>query len=345
MMALVFRGPENMEWTSVPDPVMTRGADVLMEVVVVGICGSDVHGYTGQSGRRRPGMIMGHEAVGVVRDTHGHGSLVGRRVVLYPIVSCGACDQCVSGFANRCRARGFFGGTMDGAMAQLLAVPRANVVETDDTVCVASDPSVLVLAEPLAVAVHAVRIAGDIQDKSVFVCGGGPVGLLVSWCAKRRGARRVTVSDLIPARREMALALGADEVLSGTAKAGFVGEAVSVGRIAEDEFDVTFEAVGVAAALSNAVAAAAPGGTVVLLGGWRKAELSLPHAVAKELTLRGTFNYSRDELEESVQIVSENRSILDQLITDIERMDAGPSVFARLARDPGRSSKTVLRVE
>ena len=129
MKALVYHGPYEMRWEDWPEPEPGPG-EAVVAVRAVGICGSDLHGYTGESGRRTPPMVMGHEATGEVIAL-GPGvpeNRLGMRVVMQPILACGTCDECRAGYANCCRKRRFLRGNTHGAMAQRVVVPVGNLV-------------------------------------------------------------------------------------------------------------------------------------------------------------------------------------------------------------------------
>ena len=282
-------------------------------------------------------MVMGHEATGRVADA-GQGvdrGLVGRRVVLQPFVYCGACPQCIAGTENLCARRHFHGVDRDGAMALALNVPAANVEAIPDTLADLG----AVLVEPLAVALHAVSVAGAMAGRIVFVAGCGPIGLLTGFVARRAGARTVVGTDLQPRRRAAALALGFDAAAHPAETASLRAAAgASRPRFA----DVAFDAVGVEATLAQAVELLAPAGTLVALGGWQAARIDLRGIVGNELALRGSFNYRRDEFERAIAVVSETPTLGERIVTDAVPMDEGAAAFARLAAGTHTGLKIVL---
>ncbi len=338
MKALVYYGPRQMRWEDWPERPPQAG-EVVVAVRAVGICGSDVHGYTGESGRRTPPMVMGHEAAGEIVAL-GPGvpeGWQGRGVVIQPFVSCGNCDQCRQGAINRCRNRHFFGASMDGAMAERITVPLANALPLPEGLDFAHGA----LTEPFAVALHAARQAGELTDQSVLIVGGGPIGLLTLVAVRRAGARYVAVAELVPRRRAAARELGADAAFDPTVDdwRGLLGGALgSPGG----EVDVAFDAVGIPATFQQALEAVRPGGVVVALGGWRTVPLNLGPVVAREVRLRGSFNFTPAEFDLARRLLAERAFDPRCLVTDIHPLAVGAAVFAALAQDQAERIKVVL---
>jgi len=335
VQALVYHGPHQMCWEDWPDPKPGPG-DVLLETCAVGICGSDVHGYTGQSGRRQPPMVMGHEAVGRVVGV-GDGvspAWCGCTAAVQPIVFCAACDECRQGTVQRCRNRRFIGGTLNGAMAERLAVPAANLVPLPEGL----SPVQATLAEPLAVGIHAATRAGKLSNRTVLIVGSGPIGLLVLVAVRAAGARRVVTTDLVPSRRALARALGADASLD----AGASDWAQGLKDLTGGEVDVAFDAVGVQATFAQALAAIRPGGVVVAIGGWQTVPLELSRVVTREASVLGTFNFTPAEFTQALQWLAGGRLDAGRLVSRVCRLDEGAAVFAELASHGGGEGKTVL---
>ena len=339
MKALVYHGPRAMSWDEWSDPAPGPG-ELVVATRAVGVCGSDLHGYTGESGRRKPPMVMGHEVTGQVIAVGAQvdESWLGRRVVVQPILFCGACDECRAGRVNRCRHRRFVGGNTDGAMADKLAVPVTNVLPLDPSISFVD----ATLTEPLSVALHAVEQAGNLGGKSVLVAGSGPIGLLTLVAAKRAGARVVALTEPVAARRAVAKALGADAALDPSVES-WKAELASVAGSAE--VDVAFDAVGIAPTIGQALECVVPGGTVIALGGWRTVPVDFPRLVAREVMVRGTFNFVPSEFERALGWLQDRRVDPALLITDRVPMAEGASVFERLTANPANSLKVVLTQE
>jgi L-iditol 2-dehydrogenase len=341
MKALVYHGPRDMRWDDWPEQPPGPG-EIVVSVQAVGICGSDLHGYTGESGRRVPPMVMGHEAAGIV-SVLGAGvsdHWQGARVILQPFVACGLCDCCRTGQINLCRNRQFFGGSINGAMSERFTVPMTNVLPLPESLDFAAGT----LAEPLAVALHAARQAGDLHGKAVLIAGSGPIGLLTLIAAQRAGARAVVMTDVIPRRLEAARALGATAALNPTGDdwRAALGAAL---RSPTGEVDVAFDAVGIPATFAQAQSVLFPGGLLVAVGGWRTVELNLAPLVTREITIRGTFNFYPDEFEQAVRLLAEEAVDPHCLITGVRPLASGAAVFAALAANQTDSIKVVLSTQ
>jgi len=325
-----------MRWEDWPDPQPGPG-EVLIAVCAVGICGSDLHGYTGESGHRQPLMVMGHEATGevIALGADVAEDVLGMRVVMRPILACGTCDQCRAGHLNRCRNRRFLGVTVDGAMAERVVLPLDNVLPLPDGVSFVDGA----LTEPLAVALHAAHQAGNLSGCSVLIAGSGPIGLLILAAAQEAGAGPIVMTDIIPKRRATAIAMGADAALDPTME-GWQRKLADI--ITVPEVDVAFDAVGIPATFNQALGTVRPGGTVVAIGGWRAVRLDLNQVVTREVRIQGTFNFSSEEFDVARRWLGEGRVEASALITDIRPLAEGAAVFARLVRGRGNTIKVVL---
>ena len=337
MKALVYHGPHQLRWEDWPEQPPEPG-EAIIGVRAVGICGSDVHGYTGESGRRTPPMVMGHEATGEVIAL-GPGvpeHWLGKRVIVQPFLYCGTCDHCQSGQGNLCRNRRLYGATRNGAMAERIAVPVSNLLPLPESLSFVHGT----LTEPFAVALHAARQAGDLTGRSVLIAGGGPIGLLILVAVTRAGARQVVVTDLIEKRLALARDWGA-AALDPRAD----GWRERLGRVvgsAEGEVDLAFDAVGIAATFQQALDVVRKSGTVIAVGGWQTVPINLAWVVAREIQIRGTFNYTPDDFGEARRLLAEGLVDPARLVTDIYPMAEGAEVFARLARSQGDNLKVVL---
>jgi L-iditol 2-dehydrogenase len=280
---LLQQGVVAIEQTAVPEPGPQQ---VLIEVAVVGICGSDVHyfdhGRIGDFVVEQP-LVLGHEASGTIRAL---GSAVvdrqvGQRVAMEPQETCGRCTQCLSGRYNLCADVQFFATPpVNGAFAQYVVLDSHRAHPVPDSM---SDEAAA-LIEPLSVGVWANQKAGVQPGDRVLVTGAGPVGLLCADVARARGAAWVGVSDTNDFRLQTALQRGANQVIN--AAAGPLTEQI-------EPVDVILECSGATPAVHAAFAAAAPAARVVLVGmGTPQMELPVAMIQIKELTVTGTFRYA-----------------------------------------------------
>jgi L-iditol 2-dehydrogenase len=336
MKALVFRGPSSMPLEERPDPVAGAG-EAVVAIRASGICGSDVHGFGGATGRRRIGVVMGHEAAGDVVAV-GPGVIaakVGDRVVLRSILPCGRCDRCRHGQPNICLERQGMGMHFDGAYAERIVVPESLLVPLPDALSYETGS----LVEPLAVAMHAVNITPFQLLDSVVIVGAGPIGLLALLSARRRGAGTIIVTDRDTHRLDVARKLGADHAIdvSGADPVAAVMDATS-GRGA----DVVFEAVGIAPTVAQSMAVARPGGQVTWIGN-SAPEVPLPMQtlVTRELTVRGAYGFV-DEFELAVDALASGSIAAGGLIERVAGLEEGEDLFRQLAAGSLSAVKVVL---
>lgn len=339
MKALIFLGPHRMGWEERPDPAAGPG-EAVVATRAVGICGSDLHGYTGESTRRIPGNPMGHEATGEVVAL-GPGvaaSWLGRRVAMFPLLACGQCDQCRGGHIQRCRKRRFLGNNTVGAMVERLALPVENLYPLPGTMSYVHGA----FTEPLAVAIHAVRLAGDLAGRTVYIAGGGPIGLLTLMVAREQGAKAIALTVRTPGRRELARTLGAAAAVDPTQE-GWRRE-VS-GGLGVAEAEVAFDAAGIQATFDQCMETVAPGGTVVEIGSWSTLNVNLAQLAPREVDVVGSFNYTAEEFGEAAEWLAVGRVDPAPLVTALRPLSEGAAAFAELARHPSRFLRIILTSE
>jgi L-iditol 2-dehydrogenase len=336
MRALVYDGPEQLHLEERADPQPSRG-EVVVAVHASGICGSDVHGYLGTTGRRRPGVVMGHEAAGVV-SIIGPGVTtlaVGDHVVLRSILPCGACDQCRRSRPNVCVNRRGLGMHLDGAYADAVMLPEGALLRMPAEV--AFEEAALI--EPLAVAMHAVAITPIGPVDSVAIIGAGPIGLLTLLAVRILGVGQIHVTDRSSHRLLVARALGA----TGTSN---VTNADAVGEILDatggQGADVVFEAVGSSPTVDQSVRAARLGAHVTWIGNSDpRVELGMQDVVTKELTLRGAYGYV-DEFDDAARAIADRRVDVRPLIERRAPLDDAVGLFADLAHGRLDAVKVML---
>jgi 2-desacetyl-2-hydroxyethyl bacteriochlorophyllide A dehydrogenase len=341
MKALVLREYGKFTYEEVPDPKI-QPDEVLVEVKACGICGSDVHGMDGSTGRRIPPVIMGHEASGVIVD---RGSAVasapgggqwptGAPVTFDSTVWCGECWYCRRGEINLCENRRVLGVSCedyrrDGAFARYVAVPHRILYRIPDGVGFER----AAMVEPLSIAFHAVRLARPQVNDVALVVGAGMIGLLIVQVLKVAGCGRVVSADVDPAKLKRARESGADDALDPQAPdfAGRIRDMTS-GR----GVDLSFEAVGVTAALQTALASVRKGGRLTLVGNVApKVDLALQSVVTREVALLGSCG-SQGEYPACLDLIASGRVNLDSLLSAKAPLSEGASWFDRLhKREPG----------
>lgn len=332
MRALVYLGPRRMELQELADPEPGDG-EVVVRTGAAAICGSDLHGFREASPRRVPPLVMGHEAVGTV-DAVGPGvgaDRLGERVVLRPILGCGACASCDAGATNLCRDGRLVGRDLPGAFAERFAVPSRAAMPLPE----ALPDEVAVMTEPLANAVHvASNVIGD--GASVFVIGAGPIGVLMVVAARLLGASRVWVSDVDEGRLAFARRQGGEPI-----DAGSVADEI---RTASDGWgaDVVIDAVGVEATWRSALDAVRPGGTIVEVGlGAPAGSLDYFRVVNKEAVIRGSYGWREPEFDVALAWLATGRVSVDGWVSRASLAD-GQRAFEELVDGDGSRFKVVL---
>jgi len=336
MKALVYVGPEKVEIQHLPDPVVGDG-EVLLEVSAAGICGSDLHGFLGRSERRKPGLVMGHETVARVADVHPavQGWRRGQRVCLNPLVSCLSCAACLGGRQNLCADWRVFGmDRLHGTYAQLVSVPARQLHALTEAL---PEPEGI-LVEPMAVVLHAFRIALAEPPETVAIFGAGPLGALALVLARLRGVPRVCVVDVNAERLEVARTLGADLAID----AGREDAPEAVRSFSGGGAEFVVEAVGHAATRLAAVAAAAKGGRIVFLG-LADHDSSLPWTsmIRDEKAVFTSFAYAPRDFQGSVRLI-EARGFDLKPWTEILPLEQGQRGFTKMAHAPGATLKMML---
>jgi threonine dehydrogenase-like Zn-dependent dehydrogenase len=339
MRALVLEDFHTMTVQDRADPVAGPG-DVLIQVLATGICGSDLHGYTGTNGRRVPGQIMGHETVGRVAALGDgvDGPAVGTLVTVNPVVVPAEDAAAWAGREHHHPGKYVIGVRPDvvSAFAQLVAVPARNVV----TLPAAMPVEHGALVEPVAVAVHALRRVAAQDAGSALVIGGGPIGQSLVLALVRAGVPRVVVSEVDPTRRELVERLGATALDPAS---GPLPEQVQ-GALGGPA-DVTFDAVGVTATVSDALAATRLGGSVCLVGmGSPRLELDAFPVSTMERSLVGSFAYSADDFRAAVDLVAAAPDVASGLVSRVVPLAEAPAAFAALAAGDGTPGKVLVRL-
>ncbi|MEP6792010.1 MAG: L-idonate 5-dehydrogenase, partial [Ramlibacter sp.] len=310
-----------------------------------GICGSDLH-YFQHGGfgtvRVKEAMVLGHEVAGVIEEAGSdvRGFAPGDRIAISPSRPCGICRYCQEGLQNHCLDMRYYGSAMRTPHVQG-AFRREIVIETSQAYKLA--PTLTdgegALAEPLAVALHAVRRAGPLLGKRVLVTGCGPIGALVIIAARRAGACEIVVTDVGDFPLRTALKVGTDQAINISA----MPDALANFSADKGHFDVLFEASGNERALRGALDALRPRGIIVQVGLGGEMTLPLNMIVAKEFDLRGTFRF-HEEFGIAVELLNKGLVDVKPLISaTVPFRDAGRA-FA-LAADRSKAMKVLLDFE
>jgi L-iditol 2-dehydrogenase len=341
LKALVYTKPYSFEYSDFPDPVVGDD-DVLIRVKACGICGSDLHGFTGKTGRRIPPLIMGHEAAGIIEGfgKNVNGFEKGDRVCFDSTVYCNKCEACRAGLINRCDTRQVLGVSVPafkrhGAFAEYVAVPSWIVSKIPDELSFVN----AALLEPASIGTHAANRAPISNDDTVVVIGAGTIGLFILQGARLRGAAKVIAVDINEFRLDLADKLGADKLINS------LESDLSEAILQETEgkgANVTLEAVGYAKTIADAVTITRMGGHIVAVGNLeKKAEFDLQQLVAKEHTFIGSYA-SSGEFRECIELVASGKINVEPLISDVLPLEEGPGAFDRLLKAEENLLKIVL---
>ncbi|TVQ27959.1 MAG: galactitol-1-phosphate 5-dehydrogenase [Spirochaetaceae bacterium] len=304
--------------------------EVLVRVRSVGICGSDIHGYDGQTGRRIPPVVMGHEAAGEVVETGASGGRFapGDRVTFDSTLNCGECFYCSRGQINLCTKRRVLGVSCDeyrqnGAFAEYVVVPERGTYRLPNSV--SFDHGAMV--EPVSIAVHAVNLTPRCVGDSVLVVGAGLIGLLTVQVLRNAGFGPIFVSDVAESRLVKARELGADVALNARET-----DVVSEILAQTDGLGVaaSLDAVGSQASVDTAIYAVRRAGTVTLIGNVSPSiAIPLQHVVNRQLTLQGSCA-SSGEYPACLDLIERGAIDLDTMISERIPLHEGAECFERL---------------
>jgi L-iditol 2-dehydrogenase len=334
LKALLLSEYSHLAVAEVPQPEVADN-EVLVRVEACGICGSDVHGYDGSSGRRIPPIVMGHEAAGVVAavGTAVTAFTEGDRVTFDSTVYCGKCEYCQRGEINLCSDRQVVGVSCGdyrraGAFAEYVTVPQHIVYKLPDQL---GFPEAAML-EAVSVALHAVRVSHVKGGETALVIGAGMIGLLTMQAARIAGCSRVMIADVDETRLELAKQVGATETLFFSGPE-LVAEVLR--RTNGEGVDLALEAVGRNETVAGAIDCVRKGGTVTLVGNIAK-EVNLPlqKVVTREIRLQGSCS-SAGEYPQAMELVASGEMQVKPLITAVAPLSDGPQWFERLhSREP-----------
>jgi L-iditol 2-dehydrogenase len=341
MNALLLSQYKHLEIATLPVPV-PEPLDVLVQVAACGICGSDVHGYDGTSGRRIPPIVMGHEAAGMVAavGSEVNGFAVGDRVTFDSTVYCGVCTFCLKGEVNLCDNRQVVGVSCGdyrraGAFAEYVAVPARIVYKLPDNLAFAE----AAMLEAVSVALHAVAVSKLKGGETALVIGAGMIGLLTLQAARAAGCSQLFVADIDATRLKSAADLGADKVIQAS------GDELTkeiLRLTAGRGVDVVLEAVGRNETIATSIDSVRKGGTVTLIGNITpQVNLPLQKVVSRQIRLQGSCA-SSGEYPKAMELMAAGKIRVGPLITAVAPLSDGPAWFDRLHSGEPNLMKVVL---
>lgn len=342
MKAAVFKEvgqPLVVETVEDPAPQST---ELVMKVAYCGICGTDLHATREGLSTACCGQILGHEYVGEIaevgKEADGNWE-VGDRVCSIPFIACGKCLPCAAGRFFECANKKVSGVDDQGGFAEYVtAGARETILLPDDL-----ELETAALIEPLAVGLHAVRVADVKAGSRVMVIGAGPIGLTVAlWC-RFFGARDVVVSEVATTRAELARNMGATAVVHPDVEAGAEGLLTQFSDVAGGAPDVIFECVGAPGLIQQCIEMAPYGGKIIPVGVCEQPDAIMPFfGLIKELNIQFAIAYTKDDFETCVAMLAEKRIDVSPLVTDIVSLDELPDAFEAL-RNPVDQCKVLTK--
>jgi len=341
--ALLLSRYKHLEIANLPDPMPAHG-EVLVSVAACGICGSDVHGYDGSSGRRIPPVVMGHEAAGTIAALGAgvNGFAEGDRVTFDSTIYCGACNNCRRGDVNLCDNRQVLGVSCaefrrPGAFAEYIAVPSRILYRLPDNLSFTE----AAMLEAVSVALHGVSLAQISTGSTALVVGAGMIGLLTLQALRAAGCSRVLVADLDSTRLKLAQEVGATAVLSS--EKDVVGQVMQLtGGVG---VDVVVEAVGRNETVKASIESVRKGGTVVLVGNISpEVTLPLQKVVTRQIRLQGSCA-SAGEYPRAIELLASGAIQVKPFITAVAPLEEGPRWFERLYSHEPNLMKVILTPE
>jgi L-iditol 2-dehydrogenase len=341
MKSLLLSEYSHLEITDLPLPAVGPG-EVLVRVEACGICGSDVHGFDGSTGRRIPPIVMGHEAAGTV-ETVGEGVTKykkGDRVTFDSTVYCGECQYCKRGQINLCDNRQVIGVSCGdyrrhGAFAEYVVVPEQIMYPLPKDFSF----NEAAMLEAVSVALHGVKVSQVAGGETALVIGAGMIGLLTLQAARAAGCARVFIADVDETRLNLAKQVGADETLHCSG-AELVAEVMRL--TGGNGVDIALEAVGRNETVTGAINCTRKGGTVTLIGNiMPEVTLPLQKVVVKQLRLQGSCA-SSGEYPEAIELIANGTIQVKPLITAVASLEEGPRWFERLHSGEPNLMKIIL---
>ena len=338
MQAAVFKQPgQPMVVESVADP-SPEPNELVVKVKYCGICGTDLHSTREGPAALACDSILGHEFVGEVVEV---GASVQRewrvddRVCALPFLACGACVSCVNGRPFECLQLKCIGIDQPGGFAEYVKTGSSETIALPDEL----EMEQAALIEPLAVGLHAVRVAGLQVGQRVLITGAGPIGLAVAIWARFLGAREVVVSEFVPPRQRLAERLGANHIIDPSQDL-----AAQFADATGGEPDLIFECVGAPGLLQQCIELAPRRGKIVPVGVCEQPDTILPFpALIKELQIQFAIAYTRADFETVIAMLAQGRVDATPLVTDTVSLEDMPAAFEDL-RTPNQQCKVLTRL-
>lgn len=336
MKSIVINGPKNVQIVERQMPVVKKG-EALLKLMYGGICGSDLGTYRGISAYvsypRTPGHEFSAEIVEI--GTNKYNLKKGMIVTANPYFNCGKCYSCERGLVNACTTNETMGVQREGAFSQYFTMPIERIYDGKGI-----DPKTLVLVEPFCISCHSVLRADVKSGDTVLIVGAGTIGILAACAAKSKGAT-VYICDISSKKLEYAKLFNVDGTILNTSKEDFIKNANEITN--NKGFDVTIEAVGLPSTFSNCIDAAAYGGRVVLVGvSHENLDFNFTIIQKKELNIMGSRNALKEDFDEIIKLIKNNKIDLQKIITNIYDFNDAIKAFDDFDKHSSEMLKVIL---
>lgn len=339
MLKQIMTEPGKIIFEETPIPQVDKG-QVLIKIVDIGICGSDIHVYHGVHPFTSYPVTQGHEISGVIVKT-GEGVTgipIGQKVTIEPQVYCGECYPCRHGKYNLCEKLKVMGFQTLGAASEYFAVDASKVTPIPENMSFEEGA----LIEPLAVAVHGVKQVGSVAGMNIAVIGAGPIGNLVAQTAKGMGARKVMITDISDFRLEKARECGIDICVNTDGKD--FGKAM-VEAFGPDKADVIYDCAGNDTTMGQAIKYARKGSIIVLVAVFEgMARVDLAVANDHELDIKSTMMYRHEDYMDGIRLISEGRVCLEPLIAKVFPFEDYQKAYEYIDENKEKTMKVVIHV-
>ena len=338
MLQAVMTAPGEIAFEEVETPEPQQG-EVLVQMMRIGVCGSDIHVYHGMHPFTSYPVVQGHEVSGrIVKVGDGvQGLMEGDKITIQPQVVCGQCLQCKSGNYHICDDLKVMGFQTTGTASDYFAVSAERVLKLPDTMGWEQGAMV----EPVAVGVHALKRGGDVQGKKVIVLGAGPIGILTAQVAKGMGAAQVMITDFSDYRLSVAAECGIDFCVN-TGSQDLSEEIVKA--FGPDKADLILECVGANTTIDQAIENARKGTTIVIVGvAGEKVSVDFGLVQDRELSLVGTLMYQRSDYVEAINLIGAGGVKLDPLVSDFFEFTDYGKAYVHIENNKEKSLKVFIK--
>ena len=337
MRKAIMTQPGKIILREVPQPEL-QPDEVLIQVKRIGVCGSDIHVFHGRHPYTSYPVVQGHEVSGIVAETgtQVEGFSQGDKVVFMPQVTCGECYPCRHGMYHICDNLKVMGFQTSGAAQEYFPVKAKMVLRLPETVSL--DHAALV--EPISVAVHALSRYGNVTGLNVLVLGAGTIGNLVAQVAVASGAKRVMITDVSPYKLDKARQCGLEHVVNSAQED--LGQAI-LNTFGVDKADLILECVGVQETITQAVANARKGSSIIVVGVFGEQPLvDLGLVQDRELSLIGTLMYQKQDYLRAIELVSNGKLNLDQMVTQRFPFEEYLQAYQAIESSGGKYMKVMI---